>query len=63
MHSWLSAYTDKQCTTEPTWSKLLVTLRHVDLTKLAEDIEDCLKKAPGPAVSEKEDKTGEYMIF
>ena len=58
MHSWLSAYKDKQCTIEPTWSKLLLAFRHVGLTKLATDVESCLKKAPA-AISQKEDKKGE----
>ena len=62
MHSWLSAYEDKKCTkaTEPTWSNLLDALRFVDLTELATDIEDCLKKAPDPVISQTEDKEGEY---
>ena len=60
MYSWLSAYESKQCTTvtEPTWSKLLDALRCVDLPKLATDIEDCLKKAPGTVISQTEDKDG-----
>jgi hypothetical protein len=62
MYSWLSAYTDKQCIdiTEPTWRKFLDSLRHVGQTKLADDIEGYLKKAPGPAISHKENKIGEY---
>ncbi len=63
MSSWVSAYTDKQCITEPTWSKLLGALRNVGLTKLADDIEGCLKKAPGSAISQKENKNGEYNHF
>ena len=58
MHSWLSAYEDNKCATEPTWSKLLDALKYVDLTELATDIEDCLK-APGSDITQAEDKEGE----
>ena len=63
MYSWLSAYEESKCATEPTWSKLLSALRleSVDLTELATDIESCLKKAPGSAISQAEEKEGGYI--
>ena len=62
MYSWLSAYCEsKQCTVEPTWSNFLDALRYVNLTKLATQVEDCLKTAPAIVEAKAKEGTSQFL--
>ena len=61
MYSWLSAHKDKQCAAEPTWRKFLDALKHIDLTEMALQIEECLKRAP--VIVQAENKEGKCITL